>query len=321
MDLKRNDDVRPDILDDSRIHPEDYEYAFVICRNAMDLDEEDLDESASAVVQLRATNFVKLRDVKLSDYAKQILISDGVRKLFTLKQIIVELKNPFCEKRNPFKVPDVGEVFEMLTGETLTTLNTGLIVPVRVLRVRNDNVVLVRLESGIEGSVAAEYRSDPGSIEVGQLRPGVTVRALVISLDTAQFMVELSTQPSQLAAGDFDRRRVTSDPYYDVASAREEAEGRRAVKTNTGGRQRRLIKHPDFRNMSGGEAELFLSTQQPGDCVIRPSSKENHVAVTWKVDAGVYQHIGQSCRPRNLSRPFSQLMPVPPLFRLSCPGG
>lgn len=30
---------------------------------------------------------------------------------------------------------------------------------------------------------------------------------------------------------------------------------------------------------------------QRGDCVIRPSSREDHIAVTWKVDDGLYQHL------------------------------
>ena len=38
--------------------------------------------------------------------------------------------------------------------------------------------------------------------------------------------------------------------------------------------------------------DRFLGPQARGDCVIRPSSKgPDHLAVTWKVHEGVYQHI------------------------------
>ncbi|KIY51703.1 hypothetical protein FISHEDRAFT_19730, partial [Fistulina hepatica ATCC 64428] len=57
-------------------------------------------------------------------------------------------------------------------------------------------------------------------------------------------------------------------------------------------RTRRVIKHPNFHNFSSSQAEAFLAKQQRGDVVIRPSSKGvNHLAVTWKVDDQLYQHI------------------------------
>jgi transcription elongation factor SPT6 len=42
------------------------------------------------------------------------------------------------------------------------------------------------------------------------------------------------------------------------------------------------------------EAEEYLSTRTPGsDIIIRPSTKgDNHMSITWKVDDGVYHHLG-----------------------------
>jgi transcription elongation factor SPT6 len=58
---------------------------------------------------------------------------------------------------------------------------------------------------------------------------------------------------------------------------------------------RRVIKHPNFHNFKASQAETFLEKQQRGDVVIRPSSKGiDHLAVTWKVDDKLYQHIGLS---------------------------
>ncbi len=58
-------------------------------------------------------------------------------------------------------------------------------------------------------------------------------------------------------------------------------------------RTRRVIKHPNFHNFNTAQAEAYLEKQQRGDVVIRPSSKGiDHLAVTWKVDDKLYQHIG-----------------------------
>jgi transcription elongation factor SPT6 len=44
--------------------------------------------------------------------------------------------------------------------------------------------------------------------------------------------------------------------------------------------------------MNSGQAEQFLASMQKGDVVIRRSSKgPNHLAITWKVDEDVFQHI------------------------------
>jgi transcription elongation factor SPT6 len=63
-------------------------------------------------------------------------------------------------------------------------------------------------------------------------------------------------------------------------------------KTQSGGRVMRVIKHPLFRPFNSTQAEEFLGSQSRGDVVIRPSSKgPDHLAVTWKVADGIFQHI------------------------------
>jgi transcription elongation factor SPT6 len=57
-------------------------------------------------------------------------------------------------------------------------------------------------------------------------------------------------------------------------------------------RTQRVIKHPLFHSFNAAQAEQYLGSQARGDAVIRPSSKGlDHLAVTWKVSDGVYQHI------------------------------
>jgi transcription elongation factor SPT6 len=63
-------------------------------------------------------------------------------------------------------------------------------------------------------------------------------------------------------------------------------------KTDSGGRVTRVIKHPLFRPFNAKQAEEYLGSQNRGDVVIRPSSKgTDHLAVTWKVADGIFQHI------------------------------
>jgi SH2 domain len=53
-------------------------------------------------------------------------------------------------------------------------------------------------------------------------------------------------------------------------------------------------EHPNFYNFNTAQAGTYLENQQRGDVIIRPSSKGiNCLAVTWKVDEKLYQHIGK----------------------------
>ncbi|KAL8281073.1 hypothetical protein RQP46_006431 [Phenoliferia psychrophenolica] len=296
-DLKRNTDDeqdKPDILDDTRIHPEDYEVARKMAADAMEYDEEDTGAFATAsqaVQDVIDDDPKKLDDLSLDDFASELAKILRVPKRLTLYAIRDEMQNPFREVRRDFASPTSFELFTTLTGETQTTLDYGLIIPVRVVRVRADESILCRLDSGIDGIVQHEYRSQRP--EASRLRPGELFQALVLELNLEDFEVELSTQDAQIDAGDHARRKVEPDSqYWDNIRADADKNSQAAIKKKgSGGRQHRVINHPNFHNFNASEAGQYLTHQPRGDCVIRPSSKENHLAVTWKVDQDVYQHI------------------------------
>jgi len=292
----------PDPLDGTRLHPQDYEFARKMAVDALEVDEEDYsDEHPSAVVTMfmkadERTREKQLKALSLDDFAQNLLTTQREKKRMTLDLIHEELLHPFIDKRPPFLGPDPWEVMTMMTSETPKSLMRGLIVPVQVVRIKQA-AALVRLSSNMEATLEAYHFVDEGEqpVPIERLvKPGQVVNAVISEVDPVTFKVQLHARPSALQTSDKHLRNVEPDPYYDSTSAYRDnlALDRRRKQINN--QARRVIKHPNFHNMRSKEAEEYLSKQQRGDVVIRPSSHgSNHLAVTWKVDKGIYQHIGR----------------------------
>lgn len=298
-DLRANRDIDPDILDDTRIHPEDYDVARKMAADAQELDEEDLaGQPASQVVsELLASDnggASKLDDLNLDDFADELLRLMNKKKRLALYQIRNELQKPYREKREKFEPLTPEQMFDLWTGENEATLSQGAIIPVKITRVR-DRGLTVRLDSGIEGFIDQNYMVDEGTPDMSKFPVGSTTQAVVIEIHKGRFSVELNSQPKYVAANSSRRKNVETDKYFDLAQMEIDKE-RVESKKNTGSRRtQRIIKHPNFHNFNAGQAEQHLANLQRGDCVIRPSSRgTDHLAVTWKVDTGIYQHIGQA---------------------------
>ena len=55
---------------------------------------------------------------------------------------------------------------------------------------------------------------------------------------------------------------------------------------------KRIIAHPQFKNIGYSQAIVCLKDMSIGDAIIRPSSKGNdHLTVTWKINKNCYQHV------------------------------
>ncbi|KAI0647073.1 transcription elongation factor Spt6 [Trametes meyenii] len=289
----------PDPLDNTRVHPEDYELARKMATDALELDEEDIhDEHPSHVVSVIMQdddNEKKLDDLNLDDFAVNMYQANNDKKRHTLNVIRGELVDPFGERRADFILPTDWEVMTMLTGETRRTLRVGLIVSVQAVRVK-ENFVIVRLDSGIEGMINKRYLTDqalpvPQVVKQGQTISGVIID-VKLDLPGDQFSIELSSRDSDVSAGDSQFRRVKHDDAWDHAQHDRDNEMLQRKKRAEVDRTRRVIKHPNFHNFNSQQAEVYLEKQQRGDVVIRPSSKgANHLAVTWKVDDKLCQHI------------------------------
>lgn len=298
---RHDDDMAPDPLDDTRIHPEDYELARKMATDALELDEEDVhDEHPSHVVSLIVQdkdNEKKLSELNLDEFAISLYEANDDQKRHTLNLIRDELMKPYSELRDTFRLPTAWDVVTMLSGETPRTLQVGLIISVLVLRTKKE-LVSVRFDSGIEGTILAEFVADELPANLGDVVvKGQTIDGVIISLkfniEQDQFSVELSSRSSDLSGGDGAFRRVRHDQCWDVTRYEKDVEIQARKKRAEVDRTRRVIKHPNFHNFNTAQAEAYLEKQQRGDVVIRPSSKGiNHLAVTWKVDYRLYQHIG-----------------------------
>jgi transcription elongation factor SPT6 len=290
-----------DYLDNTRIHPEDYDIARKMAADALEMDEEDIkaevDEGGSnAVVRklLRDDATEKVNDLMLEQYAEQLERQFGQRKRSTLETIRAELQDPYEDLRREFEFMSTNEVFTMLTGETRDSLTEGMIVPVSVKRTFADHIE-VKLDCGIDGTIP--QMGFPKEIEDEHLEPRnvwaphQTIQAKLQFLDRKKLSATLSLKEEDLRKPYQRPLDHGQDEWDDKLEERDRNEAKKITDASAG-RAQRVIKHPLFRPFNSQQAQDFLANQGRGDCVIRPSSKgPDHLAVTWKIHDGLYQHV------------------------------
>lgn len=292
-------DPNSDYLDSTRVHPEDYDLGRKMAADALDFDEEDIagavdDGGPSAVINMLISKGEedKLDDLILEEYAEILERNFNQLKRATLEAVRAELQQPYEELRQRFKKLTEDEVFSMLTGETKETLDERMVVPVKIRRV-SDRYISASLDCGIEGNVSVEEMpTDSINFRPTQIfHIGQTVQARIETLSRKTFYAELSLreekirQPKRIQMVD-----VGADQWDDEREEKDKA--RVAVKNQEQTRTARVIKHPLFKIFNSRQAEKYLEGQSRGDAVIRPSSMgPDHIAVTWKVADGIYQHV------------------------------
>lgn len=284
-----------DILDDTRIHPQDYDLARKMAADALEIDEDEMDDYASKVAVV--TRVIKeypdkLNDLILDDYAVVLRRQYNAPKRQILEHIKLELQGPYHDRRHRYSRPTSEEAFIMVTGETRQTLSEGFIIPAMVVAVRGKIANCV-LDSGLDGMIYVDNASDERVMNIGDvLQVGQTINCKVLRIDREKFMVDLSCKASDTKPmSDYELRKLPEDQYYDRVEETKEKEQHRASRRKQA-RSKRVIKHPLFRPFNHVEAEDYLASRQRGDLVIRPSSHGyDHIAITWKVDEDVYQHV------------------------------
>jgi transcription elongation factor SPT6 len=291
-------------LDSTRIHPEDYDIARKMAADALELDEEDIEaerqEFGSGAIVRRLVKEEaqdRVNDLVLEEYAEQLERNLNTKKRSTLENIRAELIEPFEELRHDFNDRlSESQVFTMLTGETSESLQVGMNVPVHLKRL-TDTYVEGLLDCGMVAVVDEGPWTDTQMDQ--QISPKQlysmhqTVQGHIRTIDRRSFTATVSFLDEHVKRP-FKRHEPSSRRNYDEWDDREEAADRKSLeeKAEAGMRATRIIKHPLFRAFNAKQAEEFLGSQNRGDLVIRPSSKgTDHLAVTWKVTDGVFQHI------------------------------
>lgn len=290
-------DADADPLDNTRVHPEDYDIARKMAADALELDEEDIkaetdENGAGAIVRklFREDQQDRVNDLILEEYAEQLEKNLNQRKRATLETIRAELQQPYEELRKQFVFLGTDDVFTMLTGETPESLKTGMVVPIALKRVFEDHID-AKLDCGIDALVAETELGLPYDIPVRNVyTPHQTVPAKIVFLNRKSFTCNVSLREDQVSN---PIRSVPDHGFgdWDEAQERKDRESMQQ-KEQQGGQAMRVIKHPLFKPFNAAQAEEYLGSRSRGDVVIRPSSRgPDHLAVTWKVAQGVYQHI------------------------------
>ncbi|KIV96837.1 hypothetical protein PV10_00654 [Exophiala mesophila] len=286
-------------LDGTRIHPEDYDIARKMAADALELDEEDIEaerqEGGSAAIVRRLINEDaqdRVNDLVLEEYAEQLETNLNSKKRSTLETIRAELIEPYEELRNSFR-SNLGEseIFTMLTGETRDSLQRGMNVPVVLKRV-TDNFVEGKLDSGLDAVIDTEQFVESGISPKQLYTIHQAVQGHITSINRKDFSVMVSLREDDIKTP--FQRSNHHERNYDEWDDREEAADKKLLqeKSESGNRVTRVIKHRFFRPFNSKQAEEYLGSQNRGDVVIRPSSKgSDHLAVTWKVADGIFQHI------------------------------
>ncbi|ORX33718.1 transcription elongation factor SPT6, partial [Kockovaella imperatae] len=293
-----NPQATPDPLDLTRIHPADYEFAQKMCQDALDMDAEDVaDQHKSEVVlklMLDDDRARKLGELNLDDFAFNLQKQGEGNKRHTLGEIVSELISYRADRRPVFYVPTDWEVVTMLSGETERTVGPGIIVTATVRKALASRV-FCQLESGLDAILEREYVSNDDQAVLScedQFRARQSIRAVVIYAEPARMQVKISTRDSDMRQGVPYLQPFRVEAFNSIARATQAAEAAAAKKRQAAGKVKRVVNHPNWHVMNSGQAEQFLASQHRGDVVIRPSSKgPDHLAVTWKVDEDVYQHI------------------------------
>lgn len=278
-----------ELLDGTRIHPQDYELARKMAADALELDEEDVqyvEQHGGVILKLKREGLEKLEELDLDGYASELEAQLHRRKRYTLHQIREELRNSYEELRKLFHQLDTGEVFTMLTGLLPEEFGVGKDMPVQVRSVKQLHLV-VSTALMVEGYVRLgqmlsrdDYRSPLTVFHVGQ-----TVTGVLTEMDYTGFKAEFSLTVPKAEAP------VPDPAQWDVAAEARDAaaeEAKTAAETRAG----RTIQHALFRNVLARGAEEYLAAKARGDAVIRPLSKgDTHLTVTWKVANNLFQHV------------------------------
>jgi len=312
MDEDQDDESKANLLDDTRIHPDDYHWAVVVIISAMDIDEESAYSNETLSTLRKAENLNKLEILNLDIFAERIRKRKGTRivhKLYLIKQ---EVREGFKEMRERFESPGEGPLYHLLCGQTRASLREGMLVNVAIRSITSSGIRCKLPWCGLDAWLPAQNlsadirakfddirnryngeneeqcREERKELILIHIKQQTHLEARVISIDKGKFSVKLSCLAQDILNNDglhemplnldqyLNRNHPDDDSKKAVIRARKEAIKNRPLHRN--------IKYPFFFNITRSEAEKKLAAEGAMEVLFRPSSRGlSHLSMTWKM--------------------------------------
>ena len=291
-----DDDIEHDhdVLDETRIHPEIYMFATKIAQEANE--DKDIEEDENVVIKMIMKNPTKLEELDLDAYRDQLEKANQPNMRAVIDFVIRELTKPFSDPRpsNLHKCPS-DELFYLLAGETHETFKIGMILPIKIIRI-DENEATGRLENGLTTFLKKKdflAEEDPKTLK-DILHEMQVVDGRIKEIIPNNFRVEVTVnQQDLLNHGAYIEREYLESigckiEEKDLINKKIEAQICRPISRY----QPRKITHKDFKNCSIGTAMQDLQNRRDGHYIFRPSSKGlDHLTLTIKLYSAIYTHI------------------------------
>ena len=282
-------DVDLMILDNTRIHPNEYRFAYKIASDALEVEHQRVNEDEAernailrkAMSDEHRHEIIRVEVEGIADVWRENYQEEKLRLLQALKE---EMLNPFGDKRLPFMGISREEAFHIVSGADRETMPQGKVVNclVRMLRKYQVNV---SLDDGINGYIRLDDLTDETHLPPEELvKPGQMITARVLGIDYDRWEVQLTSKDSDLKNTAHWEPYDRLSHYLQWAEAeldRVEAEKERIRreeeklqnKRRFGAANMRTIDHPLFRNFNQEQARQELQDAPCGEAIFRPSTK------------------------------------------------
>ncbi|RDX68890.1 Transcription elongation factor SPT6-like protein, partial [Mucuna pruriens] len=285
-----------DLLDDTRIHPESYILAQELAKDVYEEDgtgdANDDDDALEMAIEHVRDRPSYLKNLDVEEYASGKKRQNKIQTFYDIKR---ELIQGFQDWRKQYEEPSQDEEFYMISGETEETLAEGKIVQVTVRRVQAQKAIC-GLESGMTGILMKEDYTDDWRdiIELSdRLHEGDMLTCKIKSIQKNRYQVFLVCKDSEMRSNRLQNNRDL-DPYYHEDRSCFQSDQDKTRKEKELAKKHfkpRMIVHPRFQNITADEAIEFLSDKDPGESIIRPSSRgPSYLTLTLKINDGVYAH-------------------------------
>lgn len=313
------DASRIEILDNTLIHPEEYDFPRKMAADALDeevvaYDGEDGGRRASEYVEelLTTDSAYKLDALELDDFAQWMRETKHVEKLKALEQIRRQLQQFDVDQRPVFRPARPEQVFQMLTGESCVVYRTGRKVSGSVSKVL-DSGVSVRLNRGLFGFIPSRYLPrdvDPHT----RFQVGMPVEAWVQFLDVEKFSVTLTLEEADQRGGHALDRKLSGYVEPDMQfwnrelekahESQQRAERELAIRQTV-----RPVRHPFFRDLPDFPSSAGFLMENPQMPYIIRSAGEEHNAnsgfvITWRIYGETFVQVRLEPVNRDQEQPY-----------------